>query len=188
MQGGSRQSIIVEKCVAMRGRNPDNPSDRTAGIPTEQRLEVNENDTINTLTSVQKDNLILKIRQATNNGTIDCDIPGIANLSFPDSTTRRGRVSDKGKTCPTLCASDSDICLIEEGNPNKYTYTYHDDDYIYYISVRKLTPRECWRFMGFEDEDFKKAQSVNSNTQLYKQAGNSIVKNVLMAIINNMNL
>ena len=48
--------------------------------------------------------------------------------------------------------------------------------------IRKLTPLECWRLMGFTDNDFHKAEAVNSNTQLYKQAGNSIVKDVLMAI------
>ena len=50
------------------------------------------------------------------------------------------------------------------------------------LRIRKLTPKECWRLMGFTDEDFEKASQVNSNTQLYKQAGNSIVVNVLMAI------
>lgn len=49
----------------------------------------------------------------------------------------------------------------------------------YEIAIRKLTPRECWRLMGFDDADFDKAQAVNSNTQLYKQAGNSIVVDVL---------
>ena len=50
------------------------------------------------------------------------------------------------------------------------------------LRIRKLTPKECWRLMGFDDEDFEKASKVNSNTQLYKQAGNSIVVNVLEAI------
>jgi len=50
------------------------------------------------------------------------------------------------------------------------------------ISIRKLTPKECWRLMGFSDEDFEKASKVNSNSQLYKQAGNSIVVNVLEEI------
>ena len=49
-------------------------------------------------------------------------------------------------------------------------------------NIRKLTPKECWRLMGFDDEDVDKASEVNSNTQLYKQAGNSIVVNVLEAI------
>lgn len=47
------------------------------------------------------------------------------------------------------------------------------------MRIRKLTPKECWRLMGFNDEDFEKAEKVNSNTQLYKQAGNSIVVDVL---------
>lgn len=50
------------------------------------------------------------------------------------------------------------------------------------LRVRKLTPKECWRLMGFDDEDFDKASKVNSNAQLYKQAGNSIVVNVLESI------
>jgi DNA (cytosine-5)-methyltransferase 1 len=109
-------------CVAMRGRNPENPSDRTSGVHTEQCLEINQNGTSNTLTSVQKDNLVMQ----TNN------------------------------------------CI--------------DIQY----RIRKLTPRECWRLMDFKDYDFEKAQEVNSNTQLYKQAGNSIVKNVLVAIFGQM--
>ena len=52
--------------------------------------------------------------------------------------------------------------------------------------IRKLTPKECWRLMDFTDEDFEKAAQVNSNTQLYKQAGNSIVVNVLVAILGQM--
>lgn len=50
------------------------------------------------------------------------------------------------------------------------------------LRIRKLTPKECWRLMGFSDEDVEKAAKVCSNSQLYKQAGNSIVVNVLMAI------
>ena len=51
------------------------------------------------------------------------------------------------------------------------------------LRIRKLTPKECWRLMGFDDEDIDKASEVNSNTQLYKQAGNSIVVPVLEEII-----
>lgn len=54
------------------------------------------------------------------------------------------------------------------------------------LKIRKLTPKECWRLMGFDDSDFEKAAKVNSNSQLYKQAGNSIVVNVLEAILNNL--
>ena len=54
------------------------------------------------------------------------------------------------------------------------------------VRIRKLTPKECWRLMGFNDEDFEKAKQVNSDSQLYKQAGNSIVVNVLMEIFKEM--
>lgn len=84
------------------------------------------------------------------------------DLAYPKSTTRRGRVGHGvSKTLPT---SDSQGVL--DG-----------------IRIRKLTPKECWRLMGFDDSDFEKAAKVNSNTQLYKQAGNSIVVNVLEAIL-----
>ena len=52
--------------------------------------------------------------------------------------------------------------------------------------VRRLAPLECWRLMGFSDEDFSKAEAVSSVSKLYKQAGNSIVKNVLMAVFGQM--
>ena len=54
------------------------------------------------------------------------------------------------------------------------------------LRIRKLTPKECWRLMGFDDEDFYKAEAVNSNAQLYKQAGNSIVVDVLEAVFANL--
>lgn len=115
MQGGNREPKVI---VAMRGRNPDNPSDRTTGSPTEQRLEPNMSGTSNCLTSVQKDNLVLE---------------------------------------------------------PKYR-------------IRKLTPRECGRLMGVSDENISKMAAVNSNTQLYKQFGNSIVVDVMCAMFKNLNI
>lgn len=50
------------------------------------------------------------------------------------------------------------------------------------MRIRKLTPKEYWRLMDFDDEDYNKASQVVSESQLYKQAGNSIVVNVLTAI------
>lgn len=54
--------------------------------------------------------------------------------------------------------------------------------------IRKLTPKECWRLQGFPDWAFDKAQAVNSNSQLYKQAGNSVTVNVIYAIARNMEI
>ena len=118
--GGTQQIKICEsQIVAMSGRNPDNPSDRTTGSPTEHRLEANTQGTSNCLTSVQKDNLLLE--------------------------------------------------------KPKYR-------------IRKLTPIECGRLMGVSDEDIDKMASVNSNTQLYKQFGNSIVVDVMCAMFKNLNI
>lgn len=122
---------------------------------------------------------VVKIRQATKQGWIECKVGGVANFSFPDSKLRRGRVIDMGDTSPTLQACESGIMKIEKWN-------WEIDGKEYNIRIRKLTPKECWRLMGFTDEDFLKAEEVNSNTQLYKQAGNSIVKPVLMDIFRMM--
>ena len=147
--------------VASRGRNPENPNDRTAGAPTEQRLEPKFDGTTNTITTVQKDNYVA-IRTANKTGyDLAIDGDGV-DLAYPESNTRRGRVGHGvSKTLPT---SDSQGVL--DG-----------------VRIRKLTPKECWRLMGFDDIDYEKAAKVNSNTQLYKQAGNSIVVNVLEAIL-----
>lgn len=67
------------------------------------------------------------------------------------------------------------------------TEPHHNSQRLYDgLRIRKLTPKECWRLMGFTDEEFEKAKQVNSDTQLYKQAGNSIVVNVLMEIFKNL--
>lgn len=62
----------------------------------------------------------------------------------------------------------------------------HNNRVVEGVRIRKLTPKECWRLMGFDDTDFDKAAQHNSNAQLYKQAGNSIVVDVLVAIFRNM--
>ena len=82
----------------------------------------------------------------------------------------RGKLQDVNGCCDTLVAAmgtgGGNVPIIKNN-----------------IRIRKLTPKECWRLMGFNDEDFDKAEKVNSNTQLYKQAGNSIVVNVLEKIL-----
>lgn len=159
--------------VAMRGRNPMNPTDRTKGAPTEQRLEKAPEGVVNTLTTVQKDNLCLEIKQATKEGSIKCKVGGCYDASFPDSSTRRGRVQEDGDVTPTITAQGGE-------NINFVETQYR---------IRKLTPLECWRLMGYTDEDFNKAHDAGvSNSQLYKQAGNAIVKQVLMAIFSQMNI
>lgn len=64
--------------------------------------------------------------------------------------------------------------------------TITSDDNTNHLRIRKLTPKECWRLMGFDDEDHDKAAEVVSNSQLYKQAGNSIVVDVLEHLLANV--
>lgn len=219
-QGGQREPLITEsqikvcesQIVAMRGRNSDNSSDRTVGSPTEQRLEANTQGTSNCLTSVQKDNLLLenvKIRQATKGGSIECEIGGCFDASYPNSKTRRGRVQDKGNTCPTLTAQNQEVVRIEKvgqissngsqcgtvisdngisTNLVAGTHGYANSHIATQYRIRKLTPRECGRLMGVSDEDIDKMEKVNSNSQLYKQFGNSIVVDVLCAIFKQLNI
>lgn len=144
------------------------------GFNDHREAEPREDGVCNTLTTVSKDNYLLEVKQATQKGYVSCEIGGVADLNYPDSTTRRGRVIRNGTICPTLMTGSIPNVLEK--------FIYEIDGEIYLIRIRKLTPRECWRLMGFTDEDFDKAASVNSNTQLYKQAGNSIVKQVLMAV------
>ena len=68
------------------------------------------------------------------------------------------------------------------GPEENYVITNPMGDTLIEKRLRQITPLECWRLMGFSDEDFHKAEAVNSNSQLYKQAGNSIVVPVLEAI------
>ena len=98
-----------------------------------------------------------------------------------------GSVWDQEGASPTISTMQGggqepmivEVKMSEELNK----WVWEIDGVKYLIRIRKLTPRECWRLMTFSDEDFDKAASVNSNSQLYKQAGNAIVKDVLADII-----
>lgn len=73
--------------------------------------------------------------------------------------------------------------ILDKSKPEKVEENFNNCGY----RIRKLTPRECWRLMAFSDEDFDKAQAAGvSNSQLYKQAGNSIVVDVLYYIFKNL--
>ena len=185
-----------------------------------------ENGLAPTLTTNKGEGNKIAIRQATKKGYIECEIGGVADLSYQDSKTRRGRVQDGGNICPTLTATETGVCRIEyiEGKPKERFFrqaldTFDESDAEYgdtidafnkrvnksgcsptlttrpegfktailpvtnNLRVRKLTPKECFRLMGFSDENFEAAYDVGiSNSQLYKQAGNSIVVDVLYYI------
>lgn len=213
---GDRKNCV---CIAaMRGRNPENPSDRSPGKHLEQRLELGDVDVSNTLTSVQKDNLVvekdfvarrygefisdngyipemfnayneqevedvaptltsrcscaggmsavlkleepLEVKVATKLGYEEAERGDYVNITYPGSKTKRGRVG-KG-VAHTLTCGDGNAVITEN------------------VRIRKLTPRECLRLMGWHDEQIDKIAAARvSSTQQYKQAGNGIVVQVL---------
>ena len=226
-------------CVASRGRNPANPSDRTTGSPTEQRLEPNSDGCTNTLTTVQKDNLLLvaepgiiqigNIAKDPNREHIQdriYDPSGLAptlntvgggNLEpkitidglTRDTQKQRARVFNPSGLAASLISTDykeppqisvigqlkggEKGCVVDrDGIGYTLTATEYKDPLkiaepgnTRTVRIRKLTPRECWRLMGFTDEEFDRVHGI-SNSQLYKQAGNSIVVNVLSALLSQL--
>lgn len=160
--------------------------------------------------------LSLPIKNATKKGYDEAFEGDSVNLEYPNSTTRRGRVGKQVsqtlqcndnmgvvlKSKQKQLINLVEKTIFEEGkvlNMDLYNQTTnenvsqcltepnHNSQRLFDgLRIRKLTPKESWRLMGFDDSDFEKAEKVNSNTQLYKQAGNSIVVNVLMAILKNL--
>lgn len=104
----------------------------------------------------------LKIREATTKGYAEAGVGDSVNIANINSKTKRGRVGNQ--IANTLLASEQQGVV--------------GSDY----RIRRLTPRECWRLQGFPDLAFDKAQAVTSNSQLYKQAGNSVTVNVIAEI------
>lgn len=156
--------------VAMRGRYAEDGT-------VEQNIEVSDREYANALTTVQKDSMVAETPVGSNldkyylsdamkeyiakqgTGTFrnpDCKI----NLEVARPLT-----TDQGKRVGTTNYISGDVG--EEFNLTP--------ENVKPLRIRKLTPKECFRLMDFDDEDFDKAEAVNSNTQLYKQAGNSIV-------------
>ena len=108
------------------------------------------------------ENKKLKIREATAKGYAEASVGDSVNIANINSKTKRGRVGNQ--IANTLLATEQQGVV--------------GSDY----RIRRLTPRECWRLQGFPDWAFDKAQAVTSNSQLYKQAGNSVTVNVIAEI------
>ena len=189
MQGGNRQPMIIGS--------------------TQEHSAISTNGIVPTLTSAMGQGgghvPMMLIKNATQKGYQEAYEGDSVNLAYPDSTTRRGRVGSQ--VAQTLqCNDNMGVVvddMVEELEPKiidtnfsrKREYTEYSptiDTYVnklkvQAIRIRKLTPKECWRLMGFDDTDIDKCIEIGmSNTQLYKQAGNSIVVNVLEAILKNL--
>lgn len=149
--------------------------------------EIREDGIANTLSTVQKDNqLAVKVSEATKQGYAECRV-GVdtVNLSVPGSKTRRGRVwKEIANTLDTSCNQGIFVQVSEE----LVVYAVWYEKYQCYIAIRKLTPKECFRLQGWSDDYFEKAQFVNSDSQLYKQAGNGVTVTVIETIARKMNV
>lgn len=158
---GSRATdnfIVYPIIAASRGRKDENGDYK-------QQLELGC-EVSNALTTVQKDNFVI-VPQATKSGYA---IAELGDGIYTNRCKSKRGVVQKNKI-PTLKGSVSDLGVVVEKNE--------------WISIRRLTPRECWRLMGWKDEDIDKLMGFKelSNTQLYKMAGNSIVMNCLCELL-----
>ena len=143
------------KQIAIPVLTPDRANKRQNG-----RRFKTDGEPMFTLTAQDRHGILIK--EATKQGYAEAEVGDSVNLSHPNSKTRRGRVGKQ--IANTLLTGDSQGVVEPD------------------FRIRKLTPRECWRLQGFPDWAFDKAQEVNSNSQLYKQAGNSVTVNVITAI------
>lgn len=120
-----------------------------------------------TLTSQDRHGVLegIKVRNGTNLGYQVAEVGDSVDLSYPSSLTRRARVG-KGIAHNLSCGGQMGA-VVWNGR---------------LVKIRRLTPRECFRLQGFSDDLFEKAETVNSDAQLYKQAGNGVTVTVVYAI------
>lgn len=180
--------------VAMRGRPVCNPNLQIAGLPTKQRLEINKEGISNTLTTVQKDNLVLEniIYDDYNNNIQDEQSRiGTITPTCGNSALRNGKkiierveqISSDNSQCGTVVSDEGLFPTLSAGchgyaNPHIYTQ----------YRVRKLTPKECGRLMGVDDAVIDSMGKVLSNSKLYQCFGNAIVVDVLCAIFSQLEI
>lgn len=214
-------SCIIAGYHKMNGRNNQYISEnakvnRICGLYDNEKLHqagsvYNSNGISPTLTTMNnggnKQPFVL-VKEGTKKGYSEAKVGDSINYSYPNSTTKRGRV---GKEISQTILTSSNIATLERINTERKMFNPYNNKEIIdiaptqttncgstnssatilisedgknYMRIRKLTPLECWRLMGFDDTDFYKAKSVGiSDTQLYRQAGNSIVVNVLECIL-----
>lgn len=193
------EPAIIEPCsCAIRGRNPENPSDRTAGINTEQRLELG-GDVANCLTSVQKDSMIVEqVIGSMQSNAMHGSLDGVSPCLTEAMGTGGGQI-------PVIVQNAhgyNEGGLLGDFSPTVTSSAFQDNNFVATRSrIRKLTPRECFRLMGMDDADIDKIDAYRIKTALkdgtvkekpipksqkYKMAGNSIVVDVLYNIFYQM--
>lgn len=150
------------------------------GRKTKKVAPRNEVPTLRSQSHGNEPNICVKVAEATKQGYTECRV-GVesVNLTAPGSDTRRGRVGHSiENTLDTSCNQGIFVKVSDE----LIVYAIWYEKYQCYIAIRKLTPKECFRLQGWTDDYFEKAKFVNSDSQLYKQAGNGVTVNVIEAI------
>ena len=179
----------LKTIVAMRGRYVDPNGNKE----TKQQLEPQMNGTCNALTTVQKDNLVLENTVINDRGFKDKEpqisqgyaptLRAESHGNLPKVVEKVGQISNDGSQCGTVFSDRGLAPTIVagcHGYANQHVYTAY--------RIRKLTPLECFRLMGVSDDDALKMMQINSNTQCYKQAGNSIVVDVMVEMFKNLHI
>jgi DNA (cytosine-5)-methyltransferase 1 len=156
LTGQDRHGVLVPNKIKKFGTLQNNFNDNGVIYETD-----GISPTLNTMQGGDRQPKI-RVREATKQGYAEASVGDSVNLAHPNSKTRRGRV---GKQIANTLLTGESQGVVEPS-----------------FRIRKLTPRECWRLQGFPDWAFDKAQEVNSNSQLYKQAGNSVTVNVIKEI------
>lgn len=160
--------------VAIPVLTPDRAEKRQNG----RRFKDNGDESF-TLTAQDRHGVALKVKEATKQGYAIAHEGDSINLSMPESKTRRDRVGNQ--VAQTLdCGCNQGIFVKLNESTTVYAVWY--EKYNCYIAIRKLTPLECFRLQGWTDDFFEKAAFVNSDSQLYKQAGNGVTVDVVQAI------
>lgn len=139
-----------------------------------------------TLTGQDWHGVAIKVKEATKQGYSKCRVGVDAvNLSVPGSKTRRGRVGKEiANTLDTSCNQGIFVKVSDE----LIAYAVWYEKCQCYMAIRKLTPKECFRLQGWSDDYFERAEFVNSDSQLYKQAGNGVTVTVVEAMARKMNV
>lgn len=177
---GCGSTLMARDCkdaqrVAIPVLTPDRAEKRQNG-----RRFKDDGEPMFTLTGQDRHGIAIEVKEATKQGYAECRV-GIdsVNFSMPNSKTRRGRVGKEvANTLDTSCNQGIFVQVSEELT----VYAVWYEKYQCYIAIRKLTPKECFRLQGWSDDYFEKAQFVNSDSQLYKQAGNGVTVSVIKAI------
>lgn len=172
---GASKHAGQDSGIAIPVLTPDRAEKRRNG-----RMFKEDGEPMFTLTGQDRHGIAIEVKEATKQGYAECRVGiGSVNFSMPNSKTRRGRAGQEiANTLDTSCNQGIFVQVSEE----LVVYAVWYEKYQCYIAIRKLTPKECFRLQGWTDDYFEKAEFVNSDSQLYKQAGNGVTVNVIYEI------